>query len=84
MVLLVALIVAIGTIVAGCLLARKAGAGSRESLVWWLLISAAELFILFQVLWVGGYLPAAIIGVAMIVQIALFITSRNGSPPAAK
>jgi hypothetical protein len=82
-VLLVALIVTIGTIVAGCLLARKAGAGSREALVWLLLILGVELLLVVQVLRVNGYLPAIVLGGAMLVQVALFLTSRNGRPPAA-
>lgn len=82
--LLVALIVTIGTIVAGCLLARKAGAGSREAMVWLSLILGVELLLAIQVLRVSGYLPASLPGAAVLVQIALFLTSRNKRPPAAR
>jgi hypothetical protein len=82
-VLLVAFIVTIGTIVAGCLLARKAGAGSREAVVWLMLILGVELLLVVQVLRVNGYLPAIVLGGAMLVQMALYFTSRNAKPPTA-
>jgi hypothetical protein len=48
-----------------------------------MLILGVELLLVVQVLRVNGYLPAIVLGGAMLVQMALYFTSRNAKPPTA-
>lgn len=69
-----------GTVVAGCVFARKAGRGSERSLILWGVVAVVELgFAIFGTV-AGGQIAALIGAGALALQLALYLTARAGRP----
>jgi glycine/serine hydroxymethyltransferase len=80
LVLLGLLAAVVGTVVAGCIFARKAARGSQKALILWGVVALVEVaFAIFATV-AGGQLAALIGGGALALQAALYFTARAGTP----
>jgi hypothetical protein len=75
------LLLAGGVAVLGFVLAGKAAAGSPRALAGWIAVVAVEAVFGAILVVSGGWMVAAVIAVVIAVQVGLFVSQRNGSPP---
>ncbi len=78
--LLVALLVSIAVFVAGCKAAAKAGAGSRNALVLWIVIALVEAYLTVSALFSSGRLVALLGVTALAVQGVMYFNGRKDRP----
>jgi hypothetical protein len=79
--ILLGVILATGAIVvAGCIFARRAGKGSRQSLIAWGLIALVEIgFLVFAIIAGDSAFAGLIAGGAIAVQAGLYVAGRTKS-----